>query len=301
MPSTGPGHESGVAARRAIGIRRGMRYGNSLRIPVKVISDSGLNVISDSGQSDHRSERSDAGVGDSVARLADRMRESVDEAVRRAGNGAAATFAADLSGWARVIDGDTIEVGGARVRLHGVDAPESGQSCLANGQRWPCGQRATRALDRHIGGRSVACEERDRDRYGRVVAVCRHAGRDVNAWLVAQGWALAYRRYSGAYVDGEEAARAARRGVWRGEFVVPWDWRRGERLGTRNRGTPRTDKDTRGGCNIKGNISYNSGRRIYHMPGERGYARTRINPSRGERWFCSEAEARAAGWRRAGR
>ena len=150
--------------------------------------------------------------GDSVARLAEGMRESLDEAVHRVGNGRAAPFAADLSGWARVIDGDTIEVARARVRLHGVDAPESGQSCLANGRHWPCGQRATRALDRHIGGRSVACEERDRDRYGRVVAECRHAGRDVNAWLVAHGWALACRRYSGSYVHAEVAARAARRG-----------------------------------------------------------------------------------------
>ena len=189
---------------------------------------------------------------------------------------------------------------GTRIRLYGVDAPETEQSYLAGRARWTCGNRAKRDLARHIDARSVTCDERDRDRYGRVVAVCRHAGRDVNAWLVAQGWALAYRRYSGAYVDEEEAARAARRGVWRGEFVAPWDWRRGERLATRDRETPRADRDARGGCNIKGNISYNSGRRIYHMPGDRDYARARISPPRGERWFCSEAEARAAGWRRAG-
>ena len=246
-------------------------------------------------------EHSVESVADVVGRLTGRTRGSADEADPGVGNAMAATFAADLSGRARVVDGDTIEVGGARVRLHGVDAPESGQSCLARGTRWPCGQHATRALAGHIGGRPVTCEERDRDRYGRVVAVCRHAGRDVNAWLVAQGWALAYRRYSRAYVDEEAAARAARRGVWRGKFVAPWDWRRGERLPVRNREAPRADGDSRGSCNIKGNISYNSGRRIYHMPGDRDYARTRISPSRGERWFCTEAEARAAGWRRAGR
>ena len=75
-------------------------------------------------------------------------------------------FAADLSGRARVIDGDTIDIGGARVRLHGVDAPESAQGCLAGGERWPCGSRATRALAQRIDGRTVACEERDLDRYG---------------------------------------------------------------------------------------------------------------------------------------
>ena len=238
-------------------------------------------------------------VEESVGRLVDRTRKYIDETGGRAWTAGTGTFAADLSGWARVIDGDTIEVDGARVRLHGVDAPETGQSCLAGGTHWACGQRATRELAKYIDARLVKCEQRDRDRYGRVVAVCRHAGRDVNAWLVAQGWALAYRRYSGAYVDEEAAAKSGRRGVWRGEFVAPWDWRRGERLATRAREAPRSAGDSRGGCNIKGNISHNSGRRIYHMPGDRDYARTRITPSRGERWFCSEAEARAAGWRRA--
>ena len=137
------------------------------------------------------------------------------------GKGNAAAFDAEPSGRARVIDGDTIEVAGGRVRLHGVDAPESEQSCRAGGGRWPCGQRATQALSGQIDGRTVACEHRDQDRYGRIVAVCRRGGRDVNGWLVGEGWALAYRRYSRAYVDEESAARAARKGVWRGEFVAP--------------------------------------------------------------------------------
>ena len=142
----------------------------------------------------------------------------------------AGTFQADLVGRARVIDGDTIEVASARIRLFGVDAPESAQRCLAGSSRWSCGEQATRALAGRIDGRSVACEERDRDRYGRVVAVCRHGAQDVNAWLVREGWAMAYRRYSRDYVDEEAAARGAQRGLWRGEFVPPWDWRRGDRL-----------------------------------------------------------------------
>ena len=200
-----------------------------------------------------------------------------------------------------MIDGDTNEVGTARIRLFGVDAPESAQSCLAESGRWSCGEQATRALAGRIDGRSVACEERDRDRYGRIVAVCRHGGQDVNAWLVRGGWAVAYRRYSTAYAGEEAAAKGAQQGLWRGEFVPPWDWRRGVRLTAASREPSRGSARDRGHCNIKGNISHNSARRIYHMPGDRDYERTRISTARGERYFCTEAEARAAGWRRAGR
>ena len=171
------------------------------------------------------------------------------------------------------------------------------QSCVADGRRWPCGERATRALAGRIGSSTVACEERDRDRYGRSVAVCRVAGEDLNRWMVSQGWALAYRRYSRAYVAEETTARSARRGLWQGEFVAPWDWRRGERLAG-NRTAPERAAST--GCRIKGNIARN-GSRIYHVPGGQFYDRTRINTARGERWFCTEGDARDAGWRRSRR
>ncbi len=199
---------------------------------------------------------------------------------------------ADVAGRASVIDGDTIEVHGQRIRLHGIDAPESAQLCLTEDKRWRCGQQAALALDDKIAGRPVACAEKDRDRYGRIVAVCRAGGQDLNAWLVAEGWALAYRRYSTDYVDEEGTARAARKGVWRGPFVPPWDWRRGQRL--------EATASEPGDCRIKGNIS-SKGERIYHVPGGRYYERTRINTSKGERWFCSEADAQAAGWRRSRR
>jgi endonuclease YncB( thermonuclease family) len=144
--------------------------------------------------------------------------------------------AADLSGRASVIDGDTIEIHGQRIRLHGIDAPESRQTCEAAGQTYRCGQQAALALADHIGQRAVACEQRDVDRYGRVVAVCIAGTEDLNAWLVSQGLALAYRQYAIDYVDEEAAARTAQLGIWRGAFVPPWDWRRGVRTPTAGAG-----------------------------------------------------------------
>ena len=244
------------------------------------------------------------GVAAALVRAGGSALEGVTEVAKDVGGGvAAATQGRVLSGRARVVDGDSLALVGERIRLHGIDAPESAQTCIAGGARWRCGERAERALRERIGGRMVACEERDVDRYGRIVAVCRAGGEDLNAWMVESGFALAYRRYSRAYVDEEAAAKRARRGLWRGDFVAPWDWRQGERLeGT----APRSVQDSgsssggTGNCRIKGNIG-SGGARIYHVPGAQHYERTRISPAKGERWFCSEAQARAAGWRRAKR
>jgi len=137
--------------------------------------------------------------------------------------------AAVLSGQASVIDGDTIEVHGQRIRFFGIDAPESHQTCEASGQTYRCGLQAALALTDEIGQKTVSCEKHDVDRYGRVVTVCRAGGEDLNAWMVSQGWALAYRHYSTAYVGQEEAAHAAKLGIWRGTFTAPWDWRHGQR------------------------------------------------------------------------
>ena len=135
-----------------------------------------------------------------------------------------------ISGVPVVLDGDTLKfpAKGERVRLEGVDAPESGQNCLDRaGQRYRCGQAARAALAGVIGRKPVRCEGGRRDRYGRLLAVCfDSAGTDLNGWLVFQGWALAYRRYSIKYIPQERSAKAARRGVWSGRFVKPWKWRR---------------------------------------------------------------------------
>ncbi len=135
-----------------------------------------------------------------------------------------------IVGTASIIDGDTIEIHGQRIRLHGIDTPESSQLCERDGKPYRCGQVAALALSDRIGRRTVSCEGRDMDRYGRVIAVCSQSGIDLNGWLVRQGYGVAYRKYSLDYVPQEEAARKERLGMWSGRFVMPWLWRRGKRL-----------------------------------------------------------------------
>ena len=202
-----------------------------------------------------------------------------------------------LSGPARVIDGDTLAVSGEHIRFDGIDAPETRQTCSRDGRKWPCGRQATQAMRNLIGRNTVTCQVSRRDRYGRAIGACFAAGRDLQQQLVRQGLALAYRRYSTRYVPEEEAARKEGIGLWSGSFVEPWRWRkqtREERHTVRRRGAPAPSNSA--SCRIKGNISASG--RIYHVPGGAYYQQTRIDTTRGERWFCSEAEARAAGWRR---
>ena len=140
--------------------------------------------------------------------------------------GLPAQAAEPLVGTASVVDGDTIEIHSTRIRLHGIDAPESRQECLhADRTPWRCGQRAALALSDHVERSIVRCQPRDRDRYGRIVAICFKGDEDLNRWMVASGWAVAFRRYSLDYVADEDRARGAHLGVWSGTFEMPWDWR----------------------------------------------------------------------------
>jgi endonuclease YncB( thermonuclease family) len=131
-----------------------------------------------------------------------------------------------LVGVASVIDGDTIEIHGQHVRLQGIDAPERAQTCVRlDGEQWRCGQAAAFALADHIERAVVRCEAVGTDHYGRALATCFKDTEDLNRWLVSAGFAVAYRRYSLAYVEAEDSARLARLGIWSGAFEMPWQWR----------------------------------------------------------------------------
>ena len=198
------------------------------------------------------------------------------------------TLAGTVQGDARLIDGDTIEIREQVIRLHGIDAPETGQRCFDGDDRaYPCGKKATDALRSLIRGQPVTCEGDTFDTHGRLIALCRTANDDLNREMVHQGWAVAFRRYSEDYLEEELDAFKAGRGIWRGRFQRPYEMR-AERWKVAEQEAPK-------GCPIKGNIS-NRGR-IFHAPWSQYYDRTRINTAKGERWFCSEAEAIRAGWR----
>jgi endonuclease YncB( thermonuclease family) len=134
-----------------------------------------------------------------------------------------------ISGRARVIDGDSLKIGATQVRMFGIDAPEWRQRCrAANGRPYRCGRWAFRALAQRLRSAPVRCEPRTHDRFARVVATCYQGHDDVARWLVAQGLALDWPRYSGGtYADAQDAARRAGRGLWQGAFVRPWEWRHG--------------------------------------------------------------------------
>lgn len=136
-----------------------------------------------------------------------------------------------LTGKPYVTDGDTVKVSGERIRLEGIDAPERNQRCKdASGKSYDCGIVSTAALRNKIGRDSITCEGTKRDRYGRFLGICYLNEIDLNGWMVQNGYALAYRRYSRRYVSAEQEARENSRGLWTGEFVAPWSWRKGERL-----------------------------------------------------------------------
>lgn len=206
-----------------------------------------------------------------------------------------------ISGRAAVVDGDTINVSGTRVRFNGVDAPESAQLCQnVTGKNYRCGQTAAKALDAWLAkSRPVTCTLVEWDRYGRFVGDCYRAdGAAVAAWLVGAGHAMDWPQYSnGAYASYQDEARAARRGIWQGKVQPPWEWRAVQQAPKPEVSNPPARLHS-GSCDIKGNIS-KKGERIYHVPGQRFYNDTVITATRGERMFCSEEEARQAGWRRA--
>lgn len=136
-----------------------------------------------------------------------------------------------LTGIPEVVDGDTVKIDGESIRLEGIDAPEKRQNCRdSEGETYPCGVVATEALAAEIGSDEVTCENEGRGYYGRIIGTCYMGSLDLNAWMVEQGHAVVNPRYDKRYLPEEEEAREAKRGVWQGEFVPPWEWRRGKRL-----------------------------------------------------------------------
>ncbi len=193
-----------------------------------------------------------------------------------------------VEGFARVLDGDTIEIAGTRIRLEGIDAPEGGQTCArAGGGTWRCGQSASTELQKMIGRAQVRCESRGTDSFRRMLGICFVGSMDLNAEMVRRGYAWAFVKYSRTYVTQEEDARTRGVGIWQAPTTTAWDYRAGRWASA--------DEAIPGDCPIKGNIT--SGGRIYHMPWSPWYDKVRIDPDKGERWFCSESEAIAAGWR----
>lgn len=192
----------------------------------------------------------------------------------------------------RVIDGDTLEIADKRFRIFGIDAPEKNQMCTKNDRLWACGIVATGELIKLVIGQKVSCAKRDTDQYKRVVAVCFTNEGDIGSAMVASGWALAHRQYSMDYAEEEAEAKSKKLGLWASQFVMPWQWRRKrgaiERKATQTQSKPE--------CLIKGNIS-SKGDRVYHKTDDFHYDRTKIDLSRGEKWFCSITEAEKAGWR----
>lgn len=131
----------------------------------------------------------------------------------------------EISGPAKVLDGDTVLIEGRKYRLTGVDAPEGDQICKRDGRDWPCGREAARALRRFIGSENIHCRSRARDKFGRPVVTCEKGGADINAWLVKEGWAITD-DFSAPYANEQDEAKAAKRGIWSGTFDTPADWRR---------------------------------------------------------------------------
>ena len=188
----------------------------------------------------------------------------------------------------RVVDGDTLVIGGQTFRLEGIDAPELGQKCVSeSGKTVRCGAASRKYLERLVSKSKVSCSGDGLDAYDRVIATCHADNLNINAEMVLRGQAFAFRKYSKRYIYEESQARSAKVGLWAGSAQMPWEYR-AKKWEVADKGAPV-------GCPIKGNISDRG--KIYHPPWSPAYSRTRVNLAKGERWFCSESEALEAGWR----
>ena len=131
-----------------------------------------------------------------------------------------------IFGNAHVIDGDTIHINKNKIRLHAIDAPETNQTCNKNSKAWNCGVESTKFLKELIGNNKIECITQGKDRYKRFIGICYKDNLDLNSAMVLNGWAIAYRYYSKDYVEEEEEAKQEKRGIWIGDFVEPYLFRK---------------------------------------------------------------------------
>lgn len=194
----------------------------------------------------------------------------------------------DLSGRADAVSGDLLRVNGQLVHLAGVEAPERKQPCLkGNGRRWSCGTSARSALDKILRGKTVTCTASGHDDAGRALATCNANGADIAAELVRAGHVFSAQGFMNSYNTAEDEARSAKLGLWQGETVRPQEWR--------DRVWEEAKRTAPEGCPIKGYVRDDD--RTYAMPWMAAYNGGKIRTVRGDRWFCSEDEARAAGFK----
>ena len=216
-----------------------------------------------------------------------------------------------IAGQAEVWDGDTLRIGSTRIRIQGIDAPELGDLCQrSDGSGWDCGAWSAQLARERFGGRWIECQDLGERSYDRVVARCSDGAEDFAEVMLRAGAAWACERYalrhphSQGYMALEAAAAARGKGIFAGPrppragFCQPVDGR--SAAAPAEDVTAAATTAAVGDCTIKGNIN-RAGERIYHMPGQAHYDAVVIRPEFGQRWFCSEAEAQAAGWRRSRR
>lgn len=194
----------------------------------------------------------------------------------------------DIKGRARAVTGDTLRINGRLVDLAGIEAPEISQVCRDRRKRaWRCGQSARNALRRVVGRRRVVCTDVVQADGGRLKATCQVGSKDVAAAVVGRGYAFAQGTIYKTYADAEAGARDAKRGIWQGKVQRPADFR-AQRWEVASKSAP-------DGCPIKGRVVRRS--KVYVLPWALEYRQVRVRRRRGERWFCSEAEAAAAGFK----
>ena len=140
-----------------------------------------------------------------------------------------------ISGFAKVVDGDTIKINSKKIRLYGIDAPEKKQKCkktyltisfMSFTKDYMCGEVSTEKLIKKINKQKLNCNILDVDRYKRLIGECFKRNINLNSWMVSNGYAVAYRKYSKKYVSDEINAKNNKLGIWQGKFEMPWDYRR---------------------------------------------------------------------------